>query len=200
MGATGWDRDHRGLFRRRYEIEDKEAIPNPQHRPRAVWKIRTPIEDVAIAIANYDLGNVPIWEDLENVGMEYPYDERFEQTTVSRFGRDFHKSMDADFAPYIIALPGVYETTTEEQTCRHAEARPVTNEDGQWHLVEEYRLTLEAAREAGLEQRWTPSARKVDQETWARLDRGGTVPEGAILFKQCFDDEDGRWKCDRLQK
>lgn len=191
-----------GYFVDEDEVAEGEAIQNPPNGLRAAWKIRCSIEEVSNAIANYDIANVTVLEDLECVGMQYPYDDRFEQTTVSRFDRDFHESMDATVYTDIIALPREYETNMNEDIRQNAGMRPLKKEDGQWHLPEEpvYRLTLEAAREAGLKQRWVCMAWKVDQGTWEKLGQEGMVPEGTMSFQQCFDERDDRWTCNRLQK
>ncbi|KAF1850316.1 uncharacterized protein K460DRAFT_382070 [Cucurbitaria berberidis CBS 394.84] len=120
------------------DVESEQA-----ENTNTLFKIRMTTEDVVISYVNYG-HNTDIREDMDEVDIDYPTPENFEQDTLFKTGSDYIKERFIN-PTWVTATPDEIEETTDGQVLDTFMPRPDIA----------YRLRPQVARQHGLKSRWT---------------------------------------------
>ncbi|KAI0886886.1 uncharacterized protein GGS22DRAFT_118850 [Annulohypoxylon maeteangense] len=155
------------------EVEDEMA-----ESTEVLSKILTKVENLPIASINYEIGNISIWEDLDNCGVEMPVKEDFEQPVIlgDTEGDLNIPEYRYDQPASLTAYPGEYEISTDPEVLK--DFSPLPERVG--------RLKEDVGKEVGIRgTNWT-----FVSESRSRELKDGTMkefPEGSVSLQHKYD-------------
>ncbi|KAI8964154.1 hypothetical protein F5Y11DRAFT_316778 [Daldinia sp. FL1419] len=159
-------------FARDYEVEGQESIAEAS----VLWEILVETESLAVAWANYDVGNIHIHEDLIDCGVDTPVRESFTQPKVHSCGHeDVIEPLRYTHYRFITAEPDEFEESTDEEVLAKMAPRPDVA----------YRLKGDTASKLGVRNDWVDG-----EKTERRALPDGTVKEfpiGSVTLSMKID-------------
>ncbi|KAI0534893.1 hypothetical protein GGR58DRAFT_33606 [Xylaria digitata] len=140
-----------------------------------VWKILVKTECLALMYVNYDIGNMSLQEDLDNLGVEYPVSQGYEVAIADDCGGLDMLEERASKNAFVVAVPGEFEESTEKSLRDNFRPEP----------AKVTRLKRGVAQAAGLMSPWTISS----EAHSVNLPDGNekTFPEGSIDLQARYD-------------
>ncbi|TKX27520.1 hypothetical protein C1H76_0358 [Elsinoe australis] len=157
-------------FANEWDVEHGEAESTD-----VLWEILLKTKDIPLAHANYEIVNITIGEDLEEVGGEIPLQKGFVQTEPKDYQMDIEVE-ERRLPTSVTVEPGEWEESRSEEDRSNFFPRPD-------RVV---RLTEVVAKRTGMSKEWTIANPAMDL-----TEADGTIrkfPEDSLLLSLTFDD------------
>jgi hypothetical protein len=156
--------------------EDQDVEHGRATSTSTLWQILVRPDCLAITWVNYDIANMDIREDLTNCGVVFPVDEDFHQPKVYNCGGLDMEAQRAMVSTLVVAEPGEYEESRDEQHTGNWMPRPSSVT----------RLKPGIAESVGLVNAWSITQ---PPTTEIKLPDGSTkvFPEGSIRLSLKYD-------------